>query len=191
MTRKRKGPTHRRPAKDSASTPVDAVLKSLREQVSFQSRVSADDLEKARPGAEVRAVVSPDSDVERLRSHAEEWAANLADHAGESEPPSGAPCPEVKTPESRPAKKRGPTADMDLHRAIARIVTPYGSNWKNESNLEKIAEQLDKNPLTPPPKQWAERKPPARSWSRAVRHYPEVVVKRISYSLNMASRNPQ
>lgn len=86
--------------------------------------------------------------------------------------------------------RRGPTADMDLHQATEQVVTPYGSNWKNESNLEKIAEQLDKNPLTPPPKQWAERKPPARSWSRAVRHYPEVVVKRISYSLKMARRNP-
>jgi hypothetical protein len=110
---------------------------------------------------------------------------------GESEASSSAPCPEVKTPESRPAKKRGPTADMDLHRAIARIVAPYGSNWKNESNLEKIAEHLDKNPLTPPSKQWAKREPAARSWRRAVSRWPALVVDRIAYSLRMASRNPR
>jgi hypothetical protein len=136
--------------------------------------------------------VSSAFDWEERRALWEELASNLVGNRFER--------PEIleknetayNTLELPKARRRGPSADMNLHRAMAQIVRPYGPTWRDESNLKEIAEQLDRKdnrPLIPPSKQWAKRKPAALSWSRAVRHWPKLVVHKIEYSLKMANRD--
>lgn len=85
---------------------------------------------------------------------------------------------------------RGPRPNMEYHRAIAAVVNPYGDNWRTESNLGEIAVELDRDKAkTPPPKAWANRRPPTRSWWRAFQNFKELVIKKISYSLQMAARD--
>jgi hypothetical protein len=83
-------------------------------------------------------------------------------------------------------KKRGPRAKMEFHRAVAEVVRSFGPNWKE--HLEQIAGKLGKRNL-PPLAAWANRNPPARSWRRAVEYYPELVVKALEYSLEMAAKD--
>ena len=79
---------------------------------------------------------------------------------------------------------------MDYHHAIAARVKPFGEEWRNEDNLEEIAEQLDRDNISIPPKsEWRTLKPAARSWKRAVENFPRFVRKAITYSLKMASRD--
>jgi hypothetical protein len=89
---------------------------------------------------------------------------------------------------------RGPTAKEDRHRAIARKVAEfkrrYGEGWRKKENLERIAERLDKDPLTPPSKAWADWRAPARSWRRALQIHPDRVVKALEYSLKWARQHP-
>ena len=86
--------------------------------------------------------------------------------------------------------KRGPRANMDYHFAIAAVAKPYGDGWREQSNPKNIAAELDRNKArTPPKNEWASRKPHARSWTRAVDNYPELVRKTIAYSLKMVARN--
>ena len=92
--------------------------------------------------------------------------------------------------ESKTKQKPGPKPNMDYHRDVAAIVKLYGEGWREESNLAKIAKELDRDKEgTPPRKKWATRQPRARSWERAVGNYPESVRKTIAYSLRMAARD--
>jgi hypothetical protein len=85
---------------------------------------------------------------------------------------------------------RGPKPATVTHNAIADVVAPYGDEWKKEKNLSQIARQLDTDGV-PTRNSWKQRKPPARSWRRALLNYPELVIKAIGYSLRMAQRNKQ
>jgi hypothetical protein len=89
-----------------------------------------------------------------------------------------------------PKSKRGPKANMKFHHDVAGAVNSFGfgTQWKELSNLEQIAEKLDSLKINPPPK-WAMRHPPARSWSRALGHYPDVVRKALDYALKMAAKD--
>ena len=79
---------------------------------------------------------------------------------------------------------------MALHRAIADTVKPFGDDWKQQSNLEKIAALLDQDKKRTPPKNvWADLNPPARSWKRALSNDPERVRKALAYSLEMVARD--
>ena len=95
--------------------------------------------------------------------------------------------------EEKPRRKPGPIAKMDYHRAIAAIVEPYGDGWREESNLEKIVEELDRNKdKTPPRKSWATpntKRVAARSWGRMVRIDANMVRKAIAPSLKMAAKD--
>lgn len=85
--------------------------------------------------------------------------------------------------------KRGPQAKMEFHSEVAMVVASsgLGANWKDSSNLEKIVKELDKRRIPSLPV-WANRRPPARTWRRAVDHYPNLVRKAIEYSLKMARK---
>ena len=98
----------------------------------------------------------------------------------------GRPSSEV----ARPMAKRGPKADIKLHREIAAVVKSFGvvSDWKRHANLETIAEKIDRQKI-PASRAWAKRKPPARSWTRAVALYPNVVCKALEYHLEMAAKD--
>ena len=76
---------------------------------------------------------------------------------------------------------------MGKHKSIANVVAPYGNDWRQSENLEKIVAQLDREKV-PPSKSWTRRTPPARSWEKAHLSHPDVVVKAIEYSLEMAER---
>jgi hypothetical protein len=86
-------------------------------------------------------------------------------------------------------QRHGPEANMQLHRTVAQIVASYGPKWRDY--LDQIGDQLDKTPLSPPPKAWTRRTVPIRSWGRAVSSCPDLVIKRISYSLEMVKRDSQ
>ena len=95
-----------------------------------------------------------------------------------------------KGDKSKTKAARGPTANMDYHRAVTAIVKRFGDDWREISNLEEIAVALDRDKVgTPPPKIWADRNPPALRWERAVEYYPELVRKALAYSLDMNSRD--
>jgi hypothetical protein len=83
----------------------------------------------------------------------------------------------------RKAQKPGPKTNMDFHRAVAAIVSPYEPNWRYE--LMPIAAQLDRSKPTKkyPKKTWAKREPGISSWVQAVKHYPQLVRKKIDHSL--------
>jgi len=87
--------------------------------------------------------------------------------------------------------RRGPLANEDRHRAIARVVAEfqrrYGDSWRKLENLERIAKRLT---LTPTPKAWADWTVPARSWNRAVQNHPDRVLKTLEYSLKWARQHP-
>ena len=87
---------------------------------------------------------------------------------------------------AQPKLKRGPKANMEFHRAVAKVVHSYGPYWKER--LEQIVRKLDKSKLQPLAA-WAKRNPPSRSWDRAWQHYPGVVLKAIEYSLEMAAKD--
>jgi hypothetical protein len=93
--------------------------------------------------------------------------------------------PSVEIP-AAPHRKRGPQTDMERHRKIAGIVEPYGQGWKQESNLIRIAAQLDREGVSVR-KSWKEQG--VRKWNRAVTSCPEKMVKAIDYSRLMAERN--
>jgi hypothetical protein len=88
---------------------------------------------------------------------------------------------------------RGPMAKENRHRAIARWVAEfqrrYGDKWRKKENLERLAERLHNDPLTPPSKTWANWRAPARSWRRAVQNHPDLVVKTLEYSLKWARQH--
>jgi predicted transcriptional regulator len=89
---------------------------------------------------------------------------------------------------AQPKAKRGPTANMEFHHAVAKVVHSFGPKWKE--HLDQIAKKLDRQKeMTPAPSAWAKRERPARSWTRAVEYYPEVVVKILDYSLKMAAKD--
>lgn len=89
-----------------------------------------------------------------------------------------------------PNAKPGPKPKIDRHQAIAEVVEPYGEKWKEQDNLEKISDALNKRKRDiPPPASWAKRERPAKSWTRAVEYYPDVVRKVIAYSLKMAAKD--
>jgi hypothetical protein len=94
--------------------------------------------------------------------------------------------PESETLESPRKRKRGPPANLKRHRAIAKILKPYGQKCpRDASNLKKIAEKFDKNPrLIPPPKTYP-------SWKKAAqeRHGRELMIKYISRSLAWIEKN--
>jgi hypothetical protein len=83
------------------------------------------------------------------------------------------------------ARKRGPTPDLERHCNIARIVQPYGDDWRQDANLNLIGDALDsaKIPVSPKWKKW---KTPARSFSRALEMRKHLVIKAIQYSLDQA-----
>lgn len=85
-----------------------------------------------------------------------------------------------------PHGKRGPQPDMALHRKIAGIVEPYGQGWRQESNLIRIAAELDQASVSVK-KSWKEQR--VRTWNRAVTSCREKMIKAIRYSLWMAHRN--
>jgi hypothetical protein len=87
----------------------------------------------------------------------------------------------------KPKTKRGPKANMEFHRAVAEVVKLFGSGWKG--HLDQIARRLDKSKRNfPTPAAWAKRDPPAHSWGRAVGLYPNVVLKKLEYSLEKAEK---
>jgi hypothetical protein len=86
------------------------------------------------------------------------------------------------------AEQRGPKPDSDRHRGIAEVVKQYGADWKEFSNLEKIARELKKRKIAPA-KSWEKRDRPARSWIRALEYYPDLVRKALAYSLKMAAKD--
>jgi len=83
-------------------------------------------------------------------------------------------------------KRRGPKPNMGFHHAVADVVRPFLPDWKE--HLEEIAEQLHEHDIESLPK-WKKRNPPAKTWSRAVGNYPDVVLKALEYSLDMAARD--
>jgi len=83
-------------------------------------------------------------------------------------------------------KKRGPQPKMEFHLAVAEVVRSSGPNWKE--HLEQIAGKLGKRKL-PSLAAWTKRSPSARSWRQAVEYYPELVVKALEYSLEMAAKD--
>ena len=87
-------------------------------------------------------------------------------------------------------KKRGPQPKVDFHRAVAEVVDSFGfgANWKELSNLEQIAEKLDKRKI-PALQTWEKRDRVARTWSRAVEFYPDLVRKALEYSLKIAAKD--
>ena len=91
-------------------------------------------------------------------------------------------------PESQELRKRhhGPSADMKRHHEIVEIIKRFGVDW--QKHLEEIAGACEKDKIRPS-RAWAvDHKLKTRSWSRAVEHYPDRVIKAIQYSLKMASR---
>ena len=115
-------------------------------------------------------------EIARVASAAPQDSSNLAEPSGPAsgkgvEPlPSPAPVRESKTKAAR-----GPKANMVFHRAIAKIVKPFREEWRNDGNLERIVEQLDKDQIKPR-EIWASLNPPARTWKRALSNYPERVL---------------
>jgi len=89
-----------------------------------------------------------------------------------------------------PKAKRGPKANMKFHHEVAEIVNSFrfGAKWKELSNLEQIAEKMDRRKL-PALGAWAKRERRARTWKRAVEFYPDVVRKALEYSLEMAPKD--
>jgi hypothetical protein len=216
MTRTRKGPADSRPAKPSESTPEDSRSKLDEESIlPFQREFSAHEKKILRLGLKRYKPPSGPSYLQQMHSRLEESAADLVRLGTERQqilteiqsltalvkgqvvdknsPSRNASDPKLKSFGLRRVQRRGPPANMDLHRTIFQIVKPYGSDWKDLSNLEQIAKKLDrtKRTLTPPSRLWANRRPPVRSWKSAVLHYPELVIKKIMFSLEMADRNPQ
>ncbi len=92
-----------------------------------------------------------------------------------------------------PKGKRGMTPNMKRHHDIADVVNSFnfGANWKEPSNLKKITEKMVKQHI-PPSQAWVKRRPPARSWRRALEFHPDAVRKALEYSLEMAAKdNPE
>src|ERR1700731_1248060 len=134
MAQEKKGPSDTRPAGTSGSTPELDPQKFLKGQLELDRRIQ-------------HAIGSLPGFIK---------AASESKSGLSSNPPD----PRTKTAESRTAQRRGPRPNMNLHQAIAQIVKPYGPNWRDGSNLEKILDQLDKTPATLPSKQWATASPP-------------------------------
>jgi hypothetical protein len=142
-----------------------------------------------QPGSESRPSVSvtPRSDDDKLLELSERAKGVARD---EPNSPNAVMADVTNTAPALPAQpkaKHGPEAKMEFHRAVAEVVNSFGLNWKE--HLEQIAAKLDKQKMTPAPSAWAKRERPARSWTRAVEYYPEVVVKVLDYSLKMAARD--
>jgi len=94
-----------------------------------------------------------------------------------------------ETEDSRPSparKKRGPRANMERHRVIARVVSPFGATWPK--HLPEIAELLCQEPTATILTTWEKRIPAVRSWSRAEQEIPEMMLCAIKYSLKMAAK---
>jgi hypothetical protein len=89
----------------------------------------------------------------------------------------GTPSPLNEAPAQH--RKRGPKPDLANHAKVAAIVSSYGESWTDEDNLLEICEDLDKQHV-PIPKTWPTRKPPARSWRRALQNDPGLVIKTIN-----------
>jgi hypothetical protein len=84
----------------------------------------------------------------------------------------------------KPPRRHGPRADIDRHNQIAAVVRPYGDSWKDEENLQKIAEKLDQERI-PPPQAWAKwARSQARSWRKGLEFNRERFIKVIQYRLS-------
>ena len=91
---------------------------------------------------------------------------------------------ETKTPESQSRKRRGPSVPEGRHEKIAQIASGV-RNWRK--NLDTLAVELKKNSVDPP-KNWAKWKVPCRSWTRGASRRPDLFVKAIEYSIEMAQK---
>jgi len=83
----------------------------------------------------------------------------------------------------QPGKRRhGPKPDMNRHRTIAEIVSPYGERWNEPANSRTIADKLDQlNVATP--KGWRQ------SWTDCRDSLPDRFTKAVTYSVKMNSRS--
>jgi hypothetical protein len=103
--------------------------------------------------------------------------------------PSGKPENSSDTVRTGQKRKHGKAADMERHHKIAVIVKSIGGGtWQKQETLRKVGEAIDNAKLAPP-KTWADRHPPVRSWSRAVEHYPRDVIRMIRHHLKKASES--
>jgi TraM recognition site of TraD and TraG/Helicase HerA, central domain len=76
-------------------------------------------------------------------------------------------------------RKRGPKPDTENHEKVVRTVSAYGDNWTSDENLAELCDELDEQGV-PVPKTWGTRRDgQARSWRRALQHYPGLVIKAI------------
>lgn len=82
-------------------------------------------------------------------------------------------------------RRRGPEPKLDRHRDISRIVRPYGDDWRQDANLNLISKALDRAGIPVSPN-WHKWKPPAHTFSRALKMRKHVVIKAIQYSLDHA-----
>jgi hypothetical protein len=92
------------------------------------------------------------------------------------------------TSSTRPKAKRGPKPRMDFHRAVAEVMKSFGMNWKEQSNLERIARELDRRKI-PPLQSWLGRDRRARTWRRAAEYYSHLVRQALEYSLKMVAKD--
>ncbi len=83
--------------------------------------------------------------------------------------------------------KRGPKPPVETYHKIAGVVGQCPGDWKSTPNLEKICKLLDNENL-PPSKVWANWKPSARSWARALSYHPDRVIKAIEHRLKLAGK---
>jgi hypothetical protein len=81
--------------------------------------------------------------------------------------------------------KRGPKPKVDEYSMLASVLTPFGAAWKEPENLLEICQKLDDKRL-PPPWQWRNRKPPARTWTRQYQNDPHVLMEVVVYRCEAA-----
>jgi hypothetical protein len=85
--------------------------------------------------------------------------------------------------QGRKGGKRGPAPSIPQQQ-IDAIIKARGGEWRTESALESICDELDQKNIDLP-KRWAKwaRKP--RSWVRAMEYQKRLVIKQLEYSLKM------
>lgn len=82
--------------------------------------------------------------------------------------------------------RRGPKPDLINLRKVVTTTTHIGKDWQNR--VDSFCTELDRLKV-PVPKTWPQKRPPARSWRRALENYPTLVIRAIKDRLIMAKRH--
>jgi hypothetical protein len=170
----------------------------------FEEAIGGDDLPPAKARGSLKAEWENHFDIEIGQLERQESQQRTSDGKAQAAPKSAkatADAPkgfELGPPDpiedyrgaasKKPNAKRGPRPNTDRHQRIAAVVKSYRTDWKESSNLEQIATELDTGKIATPPG-WARRERHAKSWTRATEYYPDLVRKALAYSLKMDAKD--